>query len=291
MFSLSDPNAVQALLRRHGFHFSKAMGQNFIVDDSVCPQMAAMCGADENTGVLEVGPGIGVLTRELSFVAKKVAAVELDTRLLPVMKETLGDRDNVRVHNGDIMKIDVHGLLKEEFPGMPVVVCANLPYYITSPIIMKLLEEHLPIRALTVMVQKEAAERICAAPGTRACGAVSAAVRYYSVPEVLFQVGRDSFMPPPNVDSAVIRLNIPETPPYKVKDEAVFFRTVQAAFAQRRKTVLNSVSATMGYPKAEVQAVMEAVGVVPTARAEQLTMEELVCLADGMADLIESKAR
>ncbi len=291
MFSLSDPNAVQALLRRHGFHFSKAMGQNFIVDDSVCPQMAAMCGADENTGVLEVGPGIGVLTRELSFVAKKVAAVELDTRLLPVLKETLGDRDNVRVHNGDIMKIDVHGLLKEEFSGMPVVVCANLPYYITSPIIMKLLEEHLPIRALTVMVQKEAAERICAAPGTRACGAVSAAVRYYAVPEVLFQVGRDSFMPPPNVDSAVIRLNIPETPPYKVKDEAVFFRTVQAAFAQRRKTVLNSVSATMGYPKAEVQAVMEAVGVAPTARAEQLTMEELVCLSDGMTDLIAAKAR
>lgn len=291
MFSLSDPHAVQALLRRHGFHFSKAMGQNFIVDDSVCPQMAAMCGADENTGVLEVGPGIGVLTRELSFVAKKVAAVELDTRLLPVLKETLGDRDNVRVHNGDIMKIDVHGLLKEEFSGMPVVVCANLPYYITSPIIMKLLEEHLPIRALTVMVQKEAAERICAAPGTRACGAVSAAVRYYAVPEVLFQVGRDSFMPPPNVDSAVIRLNIPETPPYKVKDEAVFFRTVQAAFAQRRKTVLNSVSATMGYPKAEVQAVMEAVGVAPTARAEQLTMEELVCLSDGMTDLIAAKAR
>jgi len=284
MISLSDPNAVQALLRRHGFHFSKAMGQNFIVDDSVCPQMAALCGADENTGVLEVGPGIGVLTRELSFVAKKVAAVELDTRLLPVLKETLGDRDNVKVHNGDIMKIDVHGLLKEEFPDMPVVVCANLPYYITSPIIMKLLEEHLPIQALTVMVQKEAAERICAAPGTRACGAVSAAVRYYAVPEVLFEVGRGSFMPPPNVDSAVIRLNIPQTPPYAVKDEAMFFRTVQAAFAQRRKTVLNSVSATMGYPKAEVQAVMEAAGVAPTARAEQLTMEELVCLADALAD-------
>ena len=283
MISLSDPHAVQALLRRHGFHFSKAMGQNFIVDSTVCPRMAAQCGADGETGVLEIGPGIGVLTRELSFVAKKVVAVELDTRLLPVLRETLGDRDNVTVHNGDIMKTDVGALLAQEFPGMRVVVCANLPYYITSPIVMKLLEEHLPISALTVMVQKEAAERLCAAPGNRACGAVSAAVRYYSVPEILFQVGRESFLPPPNVDSAVIRLNIPETPPYRVKDEAVFFKTVQAAFAQRRKTVLNSLAASLGLPKAEVQGLLEEAGVAAGARAEQLTMDELVRLADALA--------
>lgn len=280
MISLSDAQAVQALLRRHGFHFSKAMGQNFIVDDTVCPRMAQQCGADSSTGVLEIGPGIGVLTRELSAVAQKVVAVELDTRLLPVLKETLADCKNVTVHNGDILKIDVHALLEQEFAGMDVVVCANLPYYITSPIIMKLLEEHLPVRALTVMVQKEAAERICAEPGSRACGAVSAAVRYYAVPEILFGVGRDSFLPPPKVDSAVIRLNIPQQPPFDVRDEKLFFKTVQAAFAQRRKTVVNSVSATLGIPKTELAAQMEAAGLSPQARAEQLKMEELVALAD-----------
>ena len=280
MISLSDARAVQALLRRHGFHFSKAMGQNFIIDDTVCPRMAQQCGADRQMGVLEVGPGIGVLTHELSAIAQKVVAVELDKRLLPVLKETLADCENVTVHNGDILKIDVRELIEKEFPDMDVVVCANLPYYITSPIIMKLLEEHLPIRALTVMVQKEAAERICAEPGSRTCGAVSAAVRYYAVPEILFDVGRESFLPAPNVDSAVIRLNIPEKPLYAVRDEKQFFRTVQAAFAQRRKTVVNSVSATLEIPKAELAEKMEAAGLSPQARAEQLTMDELVRLAD-----------
>ena len=181
--------------------------------------------------MLEVGPGIGVLTYELSQVSKKVVTIELDKRLLPVLDETLADCDNVKVINDDVMKIDLHRVIEEEFNGEEVAVCANLPYYITSPVIMKLLEDRLPITSITVMVQKEAAERLCAQPGTRECGAVSAAVQYYAEPEILFEVSRGSFMPAPNVDSAVIQLRIRKEPPVDVHDEALFFRVIRAAFA------------------------------------------------------------
>ena len=210
---LTDIRTVRELLSRHGFHFSKAMGQNFLVNPTVCPRMAEACGASPETGVLEIGPGIGVLTRELAARAGRVVAVELDERLLPVLRETLAGRENIEVVQGDILKLPLDRLLEEKFTRpdgtrMPVAVCANLPYYITSPIIMLLLESRLPFTSLTVMVQKEAADRLCAAPGTRECGAVSLAVQYYARAEKLFGVSRGSFMPAPNVDSAVIRLTV-----------------------------------------------------------------------------------
>ena len=280
--NLSDIAVIRDVLSRHGFRFSKSLGQNFLVNPGVCPRMAEECGASPETGVLEVGPGIGVLTAELAKRAGRVVSIELDQRLLPVLDETLADFSNVKIVNGDVMKLDLARLLAEEFPGMEVVVCANLPYYITSPVIMRLLEEKLPIASLTVMVQKEAAERLCALPGSRACGAVSAAVQYYAEPEVLFSVGRGSFVPQPNVDSAVIRFRIRKAPPVEVEDERAFFSLVKAAFGQRRKTVANSVSALLGLPKETVQRACEAAGVSPAARAEQLTMEQLAALSSAI---------
>ena len=279
---LSDLSTMREILSRHGFTFSKALGQNFLINPSVCPRMAELCGVDAESGVLEIGPGMGVLTRELAKRSKKTVAVELDTRLLPVLAETLADYPNASVVNGDVMKLDLHQLLKKEFPGMKVAVCANLPYYITSPVIMKILEEKLPITALTVMVQKEAADRICAKPGTRACGAVSAAVQYYADPEILFQVSRGSFMPAPNVDSTVIRLNVRPQPPVELRSEEAFFRLVKAAFGQRRKTALNAVSAGMGLPKAQVAEAMERAGIALNARAEQMTLEMLAAFSNEL---------
>lgn len=276
--SLSDPNVIRGILSRHGFHFSKALGQNFLVNPSVCPQMAEESGVGPGVGVIEVGPGIGVLTVELAKRAQKVVCVELDKRLLPVLKETLAPFENVQVVQGDVMKIDLRALIEKEFSGMEVVVCANLPYYITSPVIMRLLEERLPIASLTVMVQKEAAERLCALPGTRACGAVSVAVQYFSKPSILFNVFRDSFMPPPNVDSSVIRLDIREKPAVTVADEAKFFALVKAAFGQRRKTLNNALSSSGLFAKEQIRTACANAGLAPTARAEQLTMEQFEAL-------------
>lgn len=282
MQKLSDISTIRAVLEKNGFHFSKALGQNFLINPSVCPRMAALSGAADCAGAVEVGPGIGVLTWELSQVAKKVVSVELDKRLLPVLGETLADCGNVKIVNADVMKLDLRRMIEEEFPGGEVAVCANLPYYITSPVIMRLLEERLPVTSITVMVQKEAAERLCAHPGERACGAVSAAVWYYAEPEILFQVSRGSFMPAPNVDSAVIRLRIRRTPPVEVADEPFFFRVVRAAFAQRRKTAVNSIANTLGRSKQAVAAAFDAAGVPQNARAEALTLEDFAALAAGL---------
>lgn len=282
MQKLSDISTIRAVLEKNGFHFSKALGQNFLINPSVCPRMAALSGAADCAGAVEVGPGIGVLTWELSQVAKKVVSIELDKRLLPVLDETLADCDNVKILNADVMKLDLRRMIEEEFPGGEVAVCANLPYYITSPVIMRLLEERLPVTSITVMVQKEAAERLCAHPGERACGAVSAAVWYYAEPEILFQVSRGSFMPAPNVDSAVIRLRIRRTPPVEVANEPFFFRVVRAAFAQRRKTAVNSIANTLGRSKQAVAAAFDAAGVPQNARAEALTLEDFAALAAGL---------
>ena len=282
MQNLSYTSTIRAVLEKNGFHFSKALGQNFLINPSVCPRMAALSGAADCAGAVEVGPGIGVLTWELSQVAKKVVSIELDKRLLPVLDETLADCDNVKILNADVMKLDLRRMIEEEFPGGEVAVCANLPYYITSPVIMRLLEERLPVTSITVMVQKEAAERLCAHPGERACGAVSAAVWYYAEPEILFQVSRGSFMPAPNVDSAVIRLRIRRTPPVEVADEPFFFRVVRAAFAQRRKTAVNSIANTLGRSKQAVAAAFDAAGVPQNARAEALTIEDFAALAAGL---------
>ena len=280
--SLSDPGHIKEVLSRHGFHFSKALGQNFLINPGVCPRMAAECGAQGCKGVIEVGPGIGVLTWELSQVAQKVCAIELDSRLFPVLEETLAGRDNVKIIPGDVMKLDLHQLIQQEFGGGPVCVCANLPYYITSPVILRLLEEGLPLTSITVMVQKEAAQRLCAAPGERECGAVSVAVHYRSQPKLLFQVGRGSFLPPPKVDSAVLRLDLRQEPPVSVADEDWFFRVSRAAFAQRRKTAANSLSATLGLPKPHVEQALAAAGAAENVRAERLTLEQLAALANAL---------
>lgn len=281
MSKLSDIGTIRALLTRHGFHFSKSLGQNFLINPSVCPRMADMCGAASGVGVLEIGPGIGVLTVELAKRADKVVAIELDDRLLPVLAETLADHPNAAVIRGDALKLNLNQIISDEFAGMEVVVCANLPYYITSPMIMKLLEDRLPVSAITVMVQKEAADRICAQPGTREAGALSLGIAYYAEPEILFRVSRGSFMPAPNVDSAVIRLRVrpPEIAP---RSEAQFFSIIKAAFAQRRKTLLNALAAGTGRTKAEWTTAFEAAGVSPSARAEELTLAQFAALSDAL---------
>lgn len=281
MQNLTDISVVRDVLSRHGFTFSKALGQNFLINPSVCPQMAECCGAD-GQGVLEIGPGIGVLTAELAKRAQKVVSLELDKRLLPVLAETLADFDNVTIVNDDVLKVDLRALLEEHFAGMEVCVCANLPYYITSPVIMRLLEERLPFRSITVMVQKEAADRLCAPVGSREAGAVTVAVQYYARAEKLFSVSRGSFLPAPNVDSAVIRLQIRETPAVAVTDERKFFRMVKAAFGQRRKTALNAISAGMALQKADVASALERAGLLANIRAEQLSMEELAALCEAL---------
>ena len=281
MQGLTDISYIKDLLSRHGFSFSKKLGQNFLINPSVCPRMAEMCGADKQSGVLEIGPGIGVLTKELAKTAKKVVAIELDDRLPPVLAETLGDFDNVKIVQGDVIKLDLPALLKEEFGDMPIHVCANLPYYITSPILMLLLESHLPIEDITVMVQKEAAIRLCAAPGTRDCGAVSLAVQYYAEPSRLFGVSRGSFMPAPNVDSEVIRLAVRKTPTVAVNNEKRLFSVIRAAFGQRRKTLLNALT-TAGYSKQQIADACEAATISATSRAEQLTLEQFANLTNHL---------
>ena len=282
MKKLSDIGTIKDILGRHGFSFSKGLGQNFLINPSVCPRMAEMSGAGEGVGVIEIGPGIGVLTQELCQLADKVVAVEIDKRLIPVLTETLADFDNVKVVNEDVLKLDLHKLIEEEFQGMKVVVCANLPYYITSPIIMSLLEEKLPIEAITVMVQKEAAQRICAEVGTRQSGAVTVAVNFYSKPEMLFTVSAGSFMPAPKVNSAVIRLDVLKEPVVDVADTKKFFRAVKAAFGQRRKTISNSLSSGLGIEKSAVSQLLADCGISATARAEQLTMDDFSKIAERL---------
>ena len=243
--------------------------------------MAELSGAAQGVGVIEIGPGIGVLTNELCALADKVVAVELDKRLLPVLEETLAEYDNIKVINADVLELDLQKLIEEEFAGMEVVVCANLPYYITSPVIMKLLEDKLPISAVTVMVQKEAARRICAPVGSRESGAVTVSVNYYAKPELLFDVSAGSFMPAPKVDSAVMRLDILDEPPVKT-DEKKFFAVVKAAFSQRRKVISNSLSSGLGIGKAEVLTILEAAGVPANARAETLSLQAFADIANNI---------
>ena len=284
-YNLSDLNTVRAVLSRHGFSFSKALGQNFLIDGTVCPRMAEAAVLSPEDGVLEIGPGIGVLTAQLGLSAKKVVDVELDKRLLPVLSETLGEFDNIEVVNGDVLKLDLASLLQEKFADCKrVSVCANLPYYITSPVIMRLLEERLPLSQIVVMVQKEAAERLCAAVGTREAGAVTVAVQYYAAAEKLFSVGRNCFVPSPNVDSAVMRLAVREQPEFSVKDEKFFFKMVKAAFAQRRKTAQNGISAGLGLPKEQVAEALENIGLPKDIRAEKMTMKDLSSLADRLCE-------
>mgnify|MGYP003306055694 CR=1 FL=1 len=286
MQNLTDIGTVKDILARHGFHFSKALGQNFIVNPSVCPRMAEESGIDENSGVIEIGAGIGVLTAELAKRAKKVVVIELDTKLLPILDETLRDFDNIEIINQDVLKTDLAAIIEEKFKGMPVYVCANLPYYITSPVIMSLLESRLPLKAITVMVQREAAQRLCAPVGSRLSGAVTVAVDYYADAKKLFDVSSGSFMPAPKVDSSVIRMDIRPEPENPVSNEALFFKMVHAAFGQRRKTASNSISSGMGISKDIVTKAIAECGLEPSVRAETLGMDQLAALSEKIGELL-----
>ncbi len=273
---LTNIGTVKEILSRHGFSFSKGLGQNFIINPDICPKIAEMGNAAEGFGVLEIGTGIGVLTAELAKRADKVAAVEIDTRLLPILEETLSEFSNVKIFNEDVMKCDLHRIISQEFAGLRAAVCANLPYYITSPVIMLLLESRLPVESITVMVQKEAAQRLCAKVGSRDAGAITVAVNYYGTARQLFGVSRGSFMPSPNVDSAVIRIDPSAEPRLPEEEEKFFFKVVKSGFSQRRKTAANAVSSQMGLPKEVVYEALKAAGLSETARLEQLELEQLM---------------
>lgn len=284
-YNLCDYNTITKIMSKHGFTFSKALGQNFLINPDVCPTMAYELDADEKTGVIEIGPGIGVLTKELCRSAGKVVAIELDKRLYPVLDETLGEYDNFELVCADVMKTDLSKLIDEKFKGFESIkVCANLPYYITSPIVMTLLESNLPIDEIEVMVQKEAAQRICAPIGSRDAGALSVAVKYYGESEILFDVGKESFMPSPKVDSAVIKIKLYKNKKYEVKNEKYFFSLVKAAFAQRRKTLVNSISNSMGVSKEKITSALSQLGLDERIRAEKLKMEDLINLADLLSE-------
>ncbi len=282
MENLTNISVIKGILEKYNFTFSKALGQNFLVNPSVCPRMAEQGGAKEDVGVIEIGPGIGVLSHQLALRAKKVVCIEIDDRLIPILGETLSEHDNVKVLHSDVLKVDLHKLIEDEFAGMQVVICANLPYYITSPIIMALLERRLPVASITVMVQKEAAERLCAQPGTRECGAISAAIWYYSEAYELFDVSRGSFMPAPDVDSTVIRFDVRAQPAVEAKNERLFFSVIKGAFSQRRKTAANAVSAHLCRPKSQIVEAFERAGVSPSIRAEKMTLQNFADVTDNL---------
>ena len=282
-YDLTDMEVLRRLLARQGFTFSKALGQNFITDPTVCPRMVSESGIGDADGVLEIGPGVGVLTTELAKRANKVVSLEVDARLLPVLAKTLDEFRNTEVLNADVMKTDLGALLRTHFaPGQRVFVCANLPYYITSPVITGLLESGLPFAGYTLMVQKEAAERLCAKMGTRQCGAVTALVDYYTEAEILFDVKKESFTPPPKVESAVIRLTPRPAPPVEVSDPQQFFKTVRAAFGHRRKTAANALSQSLGISREKAIEALRQAGLAETARAEEITMEQFAALSAAL---------
>ena len=283
--NLTDIRDIKALLARHGFRFSKSMGQNFLIADWVPRDIADAAGLDGDCGVLEIGPGIGPLTVELARRAGRVAAVELDGSLLPILRETLADCPNVEVIPGDIMKLDVAQLASDRFSGLAVKACANLPYNITTPVITKLLEAGC-FRTITVMIQREVARRVCAAPGDSDCGAFSLFCQYHARCELLFEVPPDCFLPAPKVTSAVVRCRMRQTPAVSPAcGQDFFFRTVRAAFAQRRKTLANSLASVFGLGRERIAGAISACGLSPTVRGEVLGLEELANLADRLWEM------
>ncbi len=286
MKNLTNINTIKELLEKYGFKFSKSLGQNFLINPSVCPKIAELGKAEEGYGILEIGTGFGTLTAELAKRADKVIAVEIDSRLLPVLEETLSDFNNINVINDDIMKVNIKELIATEFSGMKRAVCANLPYYITSPVIMYLLESEIDVDAITVMVQKEAAQRLCAEVGTREAGAITAAVRYYGEAEMLFQVSRGSFMPAPNVDSAVIQIRPADTIKQLVEDKDIFFKVIKSGFSQRRKTMANSLSSLLGISKENLYNIFDEMGITRTVRIEQLSIEQLAEFSNILKSLM-----
>lgn len=284
MMNLCDIREIRALLSRHGFRFSKSMGQNFLVAGWVPREIAAASGADGAHGVLEIGPGIGCLTRELCALAGQVVSVELDKALLPVLAETMAGADRFTLIPGDILKLDVPALVDQHFQGLTPLVCANLPYNITTPAITALIEAQC-FFAITVMIQKEVAQRICAQPGTKDYGAFSVFCQYHTAPELLFEVPPDCFLPAPKVTSAVVRM-VPRPVPAEVDDPDHFFRVVKAAFALRRKTLLNSLAANLDRPREDILRALEACGVPPDTRGERLSIPQFAQLSKALRGLI-----
>ena len=285
-----DINQIKALLARHGFHFSKSMGQNFLIQSWVPRDIAAASGAGPDTGVLEVGPGIGPLTRELSLRAGRVVSVELDRSLLPILEETLEGRDNVEILPGDVLKLDLPALVKEKFSGLTPIACANLPYNITTPVLTALLEAGC-FASITVMIQREVARRICAAPGEGDYGAFSLYCQYHAKTELLFDVPPECFLPAPKVTSSVLRLT-PRPAPTEVDDPEHFFRVVRAAFAQRRKTLVNSLSAALGssLSKEALGRAVAACGLPENVRGERLSIPQFAALSKALRQAEQTAA-
>ena len=286
MMDLCDRREIQTLLERHGFHFSKAMGQNFLIEDWVPRDTAEACGADESIGVLEVGPGIGPLTRELAKRAGKVVSVELDHRLYPVLAETMAGFDNFTLVEGDIMKQDLSALVAEHFDGLRPVLCANLPYNITTPLLTNCVKAGC-FTSITVLIQKEVAQRICARPGSAEYGAFSLLMQYYTVPELLFTVPNTCFVPMPKVTSAVIRCITREKPPVSVRSEAMLWRTVKAGFALRRKTLVNSLQTGFSLSKQELARILNDCGLAADIRGERLALQEYARLSDALFEIFD----
>lgn len=267
-----------AQLAKNGLAPKKLFGQNFLVNTGVCEKIANACVVNGEYGVLEIGPGMGALTKELAKRAKKVVAIEIDSELVPVLRENLAEYNNVTIINQDVLKTDLHAVIAEHFAGMSVAAAGNLPYYITSPIIMLLLEQRLPVEFIVAMVQKEAAVRFCAPEGSRESGAVTLAIRYYSEPRMLFDVLPGSFYPPPNVTSSVIKMDVRESLA-RPADEARMFAIIKAAFSQRRKTAANSIAAGLALDKAAVTAALQAAGLDPAIRPERMTLQDFAALS------------
>ena len=278
---LCDRREIQALLERHGFHFSKAMGQNFLIESWVPRDIADSCGSDEGTGVLEIGPGIGPLTQKLARRAGKVVSVELDARLYPVLRETMRGADNFTLIEGDAMKLDFAQVVQEHFSGLRPILCANLPYNITTPVLTKCVESRC-FDSLTVLIQKEVAQRICAEAGTAEYGAFTVLMQYYTAPQMLFTVPASCFLPAPKVTSAVIHCPVRKTPPVEVVSESALWRTVKAAFALRRKTLVNSLQTGYQLPKERLAEIVTDCGLSPTVRGERLTLEDFARLTNAL---------
>jgi 16S rRNA (adenine1518-N6/adenine1519-N6)-dimethyltransferase len=289
---IASPKRTNELLKRHGLVLKKSLGQNFLVDPNILHKIVAAAGLDKNKGVLEIGPGIGALTQQLAKEAGKVVAVEIDQRLLPLLKETLSAYPHANVIHGDVLKVDLLNLFKEQFLDFnQVSVVANLPYYITTPIIIKLLEEKLPLENIVVMIQKEVADRMSAKPGGKEYGSLSIAVQYYCEPEIVTIVPRTVFVPQPNVDSAVIKLKVRREPAVHVEDEDFFFDVVQASFVQRRKTIYNNLAARYfsKETKAQLEPILRDAEIEPSRRGETLSMQEYArlssCLSAALGDV------
>lgn len=282
MANLGIPQNTIAVLQKYNFNFQKKFGQNFLIDTNVLDRIISSAEITKEDCVLEIGPGIGTMTQYLAESAREVVAVEIDKALIPILEDTLSDYDNVTVINDDILKVDINKIVQEKNSGKPIKVVANLPYYITTPIIMGLFESHVPLKSITIMVQKEVADRMQVGPGTKDYGALSLAVQYYAKPEIVANVPPNCFIPRPNVGSAVIRLTRYEEPPVKVKDEAKMFALIRASFNQRRKTLVNGLGNAAGLKVTKEQAAeaLEKMGLSPTVRGEALTLEQFAALSD-----------